>query len=107
MVTPFVPGGVTHVYHQYTLRVGQAAEFGSRLGACGVGSNVYYPVPVHRQAPFRDLGLAATSLPITERLVNEILSIPVHPALSDSDVDTVIQAVNDVARELGPPPSDG
>ncbi len=107
VVTPFVPDGVTHVYHQYTLRVAHAAEFGSRLGACGVGSNVYYPVPVHRQAPFRDLGSAATSLPVTERLVDEILSIPVHPALSDSDVDTVIQAVNDVARELGPPPSDG
>ncbi len=106
VVTPFVPAGVTHVYHQYTLRVGKASEFGSRLEARGVGSNVYYPVPVHRQAPFRALGLADTALPVTERMVEEILSIPVHPALSDSDVDTVIDAVNDVARELGPPPSD-
>ncbi len=106
VVTPHVPANVQHVYHQYTLRVARPAEFGRRLGERGVGSNVYYPVPVHRQDPFRALGLAETRLPVTERLVEEILSIPVHPALSDQEVDTIIDAVNTTAREFGPLPSD-
>ena len=72
-----------------------------------MGSNIYYPVPVHRQDPFRALGLGETHLPVTERLVEEILSIPVYPALRDSEVDTVIDAVNATARELGPLPTDG
>jgi dTDP-4-amino-4,6-dideoxygalactose transaminase len=107
VATPHVPAGVVHAYHQYTMRVAQPAEFGRRLAERGVGSNVYYPVPVHRQEPFRALGLDAARLPVTERLVEEILSIPVYPSLTDDDVDQVVEAVNRTARELGPPPSDG
>jgi perosamine synthetase len=107
VVTPRVPSNVHHVYHQYTLRVARPEEFARRLGERGVGSNIYYPVPVHRQDPFRDLGFDDVRLPVTDRLVEEILSIPVHPALSDADVATVIDAVNATARELGPVPSDG
>ncbi len=107
VVTPPVPPGVRHVYHQYTLRVRSPQVFGERLAERGVGSNVYYPVPVHRQEPLRTLGHAAQQLPVTERMVDEILSIPVHPALSDDDVSTIVEAVNATAAEVGPPPSDG
>ncbi len=107
VVTPHVADNVHHVYHQYTLRVSHPEEFARRLAERGVGSNIYYPVPVHRQDPFRALGLGETHLPVTERLVEEILSIPVYPALRDSEVDTVIDAVNATARELGPLPTDG
>ncbi len=107
VVTPHVPANVHHVYHQYTLRVAHPEEFASRLKERGVGSNIYYPVPVHRQDPFRARGFGEVHLPVTERLVEEILSIPVHPALSDQEVVTIIDAVNVTARELGPLPSDG
>jgi perosamine synthetase len=107
VATPVVPTNVHHVYHQYTLRVAQPEQFARRLADRGVGSNVYYPVPVHRQEPFRALGYADARLPVTERLTDEILSIPVYPALSDGEVDTIIEAMNATARELGPPPSDG
>jgi len=107
VATPGVPANVHHVYHQYTLRVARPEEFARRLSDRGVGSNVYYPVPVHRQEPFRALGYSDTRLPVTERLTDEILSIPVYPALSDGEVDTIIEAVNVTATELGPPPSDG
>lgn len=106
VITPVVPANIRHVYHQYTLRVGRQQAFAARLAGRGVGSNIYYPVPVHRQDPFRAAGLGNEQLPVTERLVDEILSIPIHPALSDEDVDTIIEAVNTTARELGPPPSD-
>lgn len=107
VAVPAVPGNIHHVYHQYTLRVSNQEEFARRLANRGVGSNVYYPVPVHRQDPFQALGLRNVGLPVTDRLVSEILSIPVYPTLSDVEVDAIIEAVNTTARELGPPASDG
>jgi perosamine synthetase len=107
VVTPFVPDGVHHVYHQYTLRVARQPDFAASLERRGVGSNIYYPVPVHRQEPFAALGHDRVSLPVTERLTEQILSIPVHPALTDADVSTVVTAVNETAEELGAAPSDG
>ena len=102
VITPPVPDGAHHVYHQYTLRVSDPVEFAAGLERRGVGSNVYYPVPVHRQDPFRDAGYGDAELPVTDRLVGEIVSIPVHPALSDADVDSVIAAVNAAAVEQRP-----
>jgi perosamine synthetase len=92
--------GVTHVYHQYTIRVPQRDAFAALLGELGVGSGIYYPIPVHRQKPFAALGYANGSLPVTERLAAEVLSIPVHPSLDDEEVTTVIAAVNRAAAEL-------
>lgn len=97
---PVVRSGVEHVYHQYTIRVARRAEFQQRLEQRGVGSNVYYPVPVHRQEPFRDFA-GEQSLPVTESLTEDIVSIPIYPNLSDAEVDTVIAGVNAVVEELG------
>ena len=102
VLPPHERAGTTSVYHQYTLRVRRRDEFMDRLQAAGVGTSVYYPIPVHRQAPFLDMGYAQVSLPVTERLVDEIVSIPVHPSLSDDEVSQVIDATNAAAAELGP-----
>lgn len=101
VVTPFVRPGVTHVYHQYTIRVNERDAFAEKLKERGVGSAIYYPIPVHRQKPFVALGYGSGSYPVTDRLTGEVLSIPVHPSLSDDEVDTVIGAVNETALELG------
>ena len=102
VVTPWVRPGVTHVYHQYTLRVRQRDAFAEALKGRGVGSAIYYPIPVHRQKPFLALGYGSERLPVTDRLTEEVLSIPVHPGLTDDEVTTVIEAVNATAAELGP-----
>jgi perosamine synthetase len=102
VITPFVRPGVTHVYHQYTIRVSDRDAFAERLKERGVGSAIYYPIPVHRQKPFIALGLGDGSYPVTDRLTEQVLSIPVHPALSDDEVSTVIGAVNQTAAEVGP-----
>lgn len=102
VITPWVRPGVTHVYHQYTVRVSERDAFAERLKERGVGSAIYYPIPVHRQKPFLALGYGAERYPVTERLTEEVLSIPVHPGLSDDEVATVIGAVNQTAAELGP-----
>jgi dTDP-4-amino-4,6-dideoxygalactose transaminase len=104
VITPSVAPGVTHVFHQYTLRVNRRDEFVERLRERGVGSGIYYPIPVHRQKPFVELGYGDLSFPVTDRLTQEVVSIPVHPSLPDAEVDQVIEAVNRTAEELGPMP---
>ena len=104
VVTPRLSRGATHVYHQYTLRVLKRDAFVERLRERGVGSGVYYPIPVHRQKPFVELGYGDQSYPVSEQLSEEVVSIPVHPGLRDEEVDTVIEAVNATAAELGSHP---
>lgn len=104
VVTPWVRPGTVHVFHQYTVRVLKRDAFVERLRERGVGTGVYYPIPLHRQIPFIELGYGDQSFPVSEQLCEEVVSIPVHPGLSDDDVDTVIAAVNAVAGELGSHP---
>jgi len=102
IVVPREMAGRRHVWHQYTLRVPAGGEARDALQAGlrerGIESAVFYPAPIHRQPLYRRLGYAGVSLPVAERLAGEVLSIPVHPSLSDADVDAVAAAVNDLAR---------
>lgn len=98
LVTPHVADGAEHVYHQYTVRVpgngrpDRDAVMQALTGR-GVGNAVYYPTPVHRLAPFREAS-AGLDLPETERAAGEVLSLPVHPALTPSDLERIVNAVN-------------
>lgn len=92
---PVIPPDRTHVYHQYTLDVGSRRdEIVSALRAAGVGADIYYPVPVHRQAYIRDRGLMA-DLPVTDAAAASTLALPMHPGLTDVELQTVIAAVRD------------
>lgn len=102
VITPTVRDGVTHVFHQYTLRVSRRDEFADALRERGVGTGIFYPIPVHHQKPFIELGYGDQSFPVTDRLTEQVISIPVHPTLTDDEVSTVIAAVNQTAAELGP-----
>jgi dTDP-4-amino-4,6-dideoxygalactose transaminase len=104
VVTPWTRPGTVHVFHQYTLRVLKRDAFVERLRELGVGSGVYYPIPLHRQKPFGELGYGDQSFPVSEKLAEEVVSIPVHPGLTDDEIDTVIEVVNTVAGELGAHP---
>jgi dTDP-4-amino-4,6-dideoxygalactose transaminase len=90
VVVPPVADGAEHVYHQYTVRADDRDALAAKLTEHGVGSGVYYPTPIHRLPSF---GLEL-DLPETERAAREVLSLPVHPALSDADVAAVVAAVN-------------
>ena len=90
--------GCRHVYHQYTIWVdGDRDRFQQRLRELGVGTAIHYEVPVHRQHLYRDLGYDSVSLPVTEAAADHVLSLPVHPGLTDSDLDRVIDSVRKVA----------
>ena len=93
VVTPTVRPGNRHVFHQYTIRVPERRdEMAQRLREAGVGTGVHYPIPIHQQKLYADLGYR-DSLPVAERASREVLSLPVHPALSESDLAEVARAV--------------
>ncbi len=92
---PVVRAGYIHVFHQYTIRVRQDRDgVRQRLKERGVGSEIYYPVPVHQQqiyaAQYRE-GM----FPEAERAAREVLSLPVHPSLTNEEIDRVIVGVGD------------
>jgi dTDP-4-amino-4,6-dideoxygalactose transaminase len=84
-----------HVYHLYVIRTARRDALQRHLLARGIGTQVHYPVPAHRQDAYLDLGYAAGSLPQTERLVEEILSLPLYPELTDAQVEQVGTAVRE------------
>lgn len=96
------PAGVTHVYHQYTVRLpgGRTASGRSRddlvctLQERQIDARVYYRVPLHRQPCFAALNCAPYHLPSTERAAEEVFSLPVHPGVSELELDFIIDEVN-------------
>lgn len=93
--TPATAPHAVHVYHQYTVRIpGEHRDgFVADLAEAGVGSGMYYPIPVHKLESFAlDL-----ELPETARAAAEVVSLPVHPALSQGDLERVVEAVNNIA----------
>ena len=103
-LTPTVPAGREHVWHQYTMRFpGERQRVIDGLTERGVGTLIYYPVPTHRQAYLQAFmpGAADLPLPVTDRLSEEVLSIPVRPNLTDEELDQVIAAVREVATPVG------
>ncbi|KQV11733.1 MULTISPECIES: DegT/DnrJ/EryC1/StrS aminotransferase family protein [unclassified Kitasatospora] len=87
---PPVAAGARHVYHQYTVRVrAERDRFRRELAEAGVGSEVYYPVPIHRLPPYP----GRWELPETERAAAEVVALPVHPTLSEAELALVVRAV--------------
>jgi perosamine synthetase len=100
VAVPAVADGAVHVYHQYTVRVSGGAGERDRLVEAlrdehGVGTGVYYPTPGHRLPSLAPLA-GGVDLPETERAAAEVLSLPVHPSLSDEDLDRIVTGVNAV-----------
>lgn len=99
VVTPTVAEGATHVYHQYTIRVPEDRDgFVTALREeHGVGSGVYYPVPNHRLPSLAGFA-PGLDLPETERAAAEVVSLPVHPSITEAELDRIVAAVNTLAE---------
>jgi len=99
VITPTVRPGCRHVFHQYTIRVADGRdEAVRRLNEAGVGTGIFYPLPLHHQKVFRDRGYD-DHLPVAERLAQEVISLPVHPALTPADLEQIVAAVNAVTGD--------
>ncbi|MCG2796524.1 MAG: DegT/DnrJ/EryC1/StrS family aminotransferase [Actinomycetia bacterium] len=95
VVTPFVPAGRTHVYHQYTIRAKNRDILINRLDQYRTGSAVYYPVPLHLQPCFEDLGYRAGDLPESETASCEVISLPMFPGLMEHEIERVADIMNE------------
>jgi UDP-2-acetamido-2-deoxy-ribo-hexuluronate aminotransferase len=95
-VTPAVAPGNTHVYAQYTIRVSERDAVASALKAQGIPTAIYYPKCLHEQPAFEQLGYRWGSFPESERASREVLSLPMHPYLTDDEQDRVASAVRQV-----------
>ena len=92
VVTPSVRDGATHVFHQYTVRIRDRDVTVEHLARRGIGVGVYYPTPIHQQPFYRRLGFD-DRLAQAEAASREVLSLPVHPALTETGLDRIVEAV--------------
>ncbi|WP_445149189.1 DegT/DnrJ/EryC1/StrS family aminotransferase [Baekduia sp. Peel2402] len=88
-----------HVYHLFIVRTPDREALREHLDAHGIASAVHYPFPIHRTEAYADLGMEAGSLPVAERLAEEILTLPLFPTMSDEDVQRIVDAVRTFGGE--------
>jgi dTDP-4-amino-4,6-dideoxygalactose transaminase len=93
---PEIADGSTTVWAAYTVRLPEGIDrdaVAARLKAAGVPTAIYYAKPLHRQTAYRDYPVAGNGLPVSERLAGEVLSLPMHPYLTEAVQDRIVAAV--------------
>ncbi|MCI6774410.1 MAG: DegT/DnrJ/EryC1/StrS family aminotransferase [Methanobrevibacter boviskoreani] len=100
VVPPVVKEGNKHVFHQYTIKVdGDRDKWLDFLNEKGIGCGVYYPIPLYNQKLYKDLGYNQ-SCPVTDKIVDEVISLPVHPSLTKDELDTIISVVKEGSEKF-------
>ena len=97
LIPPFIASCRNHVFHQYTIRVTEdykyyRDELQQKLLENGISTIIYYPTPIHRQPSFKALGYQE-NLPVTETVTRQVLSLPVHPGLTRSDLNKIVEVI--------------
>jgi dTDP-4-amino-4,6-dideoxygalactose transaminase len=92
------PDDASHVFHQFVIRAPRRDALRSFLGDAGIGTEVYYPEPLHLQPVFAHLGYRAGSLPIAERACTDVLALPIHPALTTTARTYIVDRIAEFYR---------
>jgi dTDP-4-amino-4,6-dideoxygalactose transaminase len=98
---PVVRASVRHIYNQYTLRCNERDALRAFLGERNIGTEVYYPVPLHLQECFRSLGHSVGDFPVAEEAARCAVSLPIYPELTDGQRQYVADACTDFVRQTG------
>jgi dTDP-4-amino-4,6-dideoxygalactose transaminase len=88
-----------HIYHVYAVRVGQRDEILKKLGERGIAAGIHYPVPVHLQNAYANLGYKRGDFPVSEVCGDSFLSLPMYPELTDQQIDTVVRELRGALEE--------
>jgi dTDP-4-amino-4,6-dideoxygalactose transaminase len=94
-IVPELMEGASSVWAQYTLRLPgfDREDFQATLKAAGIPTAVYYPKPLHQQAAYKHYPVAGNGLPVSDRIAAEVVSLPMHPYLTDEVQDRIVGAV--------------
>ena len=84
-----------HAFHQYTIQVDKRDELAEYLKERGIGTAIYYPLPLHLQECFSNLSYPKGDLPIVETVCNRVLSLPIDPNLSPEEINYIVTAISD------------
>jgi perosamine synthetase len=103
LTSPAIGPDMKHVFHQFTIRVTggfgiSRDDLAAILKQKGVMTGIYYPIPIHKQPLYRDLGYDI-HLPVSERVAREVLSLPVHPGLNDQDLRHIVQSLKEAPND--------
>jgi dTDP-4-amino-4,6-dideoxygalactose transaminase len=94
--TPVVSGGYRHIYNQYVIRADERDALRHHLAERGVGTEIYYPVPLHMQQCFEYLGYRPEDCPESKRAGETTLALPVYPELDEAQLQQVVGAIGEV-----------
>lgn len=103
LVLPKVKEGNKHVFHQFTIQITEdfnssREEFMNYLKDNGIGCGIYYPKPLHLHSHFRKMGYKEGDFSVAEKMAKSVLSLPVHPSLSQEDVEFIISAIKNYVK---------
>jgi dTDP-4-amino-4,6-dideoxygalactose transaminase len=95
IVTPYVPPHIQPIYHIYCIRSKNRDGLKQHLKARGIETGIHYPIPLHLQPVYQNLGYTAGDFPETEKAANEILSLPMYPELTDAQAQQIVDAIKE------------
>jgi len=96
VLKPLEKPGMTHVYHQYTIRSPKRDDIKNRLNDAGISSVVYYPIPLHQQEALSFLGHKRGDFPVSEEAAGSVLSLPMYPELEEKTIREIAEIINNV-----------
>jgi dTDP-4-amino-4,6-dideoxygalactose transaminase len=98
-IVPTLDPRSEHIFHLYVVRTRNREELQQHLNSLGIQTGIHYPIPIHLQEAYRDLGQGKGSFPVTEKLADEILSLPMFPELTHEQIELVLEALSSFKAE--------
>src|SRR4030067_1072768 len=96
IITPSESEGYYHVFHQYSIRTSKRDSIQNGLTEAGIASAIYYPVPLHLQESYKELGYKKGDFPVSEAAASDIISLPMHPELTAEQIDEVCKTIKEL-----------